>query len=332
MRILIIKLGALGDFILAFGSFAAIRAAHPGARITLLTTPPFAPLATRAPWFDRVETDPRLPFWHFGQHWRLARRLRGFDFVYDLQTSSRSAYYFRLAGRPPWSGIAHGASHPHANPARSRMHTLERQREQLAMAGIRDFPSPDLGWLAAGPNPFDLPSPYALLVPGAAAHRPAKRWPADRFAALAHHLAQEGITPVLVGAESERALGEAIRARAPEAVDLIGRTALADLGPVAAGAALAVGNDTGPMHLIAALGRPVLVLFSADSDPALTAPRGPGGSPVCVLRARNLADLALERVVAALPSPHRRQPDPESPRPCPPSAFPMDPSANSTRP
>jgi ADP-heptose:LPS heptosyltransferase len=335
-RILVIKLGALGDFCLAFGAFAAIRAAQEDAEIALLTTAPFAPLAARAPWFDRIAVDRRAPWWELGEVWRLRRQLRGFDFVYDLQTSARSASYFWLAGRPPWSGVARGASHPHANPARNRMHTLERQREQLAMAGIREFPPPDLAWLAAGGGgEFDLPEPYALLVPGAAAHRPAKRWPAERFAALARHLAASGLAPVLIGAASERALGVAIRGAAPEAIDLIGRTELADLGPLAASAALAVGNDTGPMHLIAALGRPVLVLFSAASDPALTAPRSPlgspGGAPAVVLALENLAELSLERVVAALPSPHRRQPDPEHLSPCLPSDFPTDPSAASTR-
>lgn len=135
---------------------------------------------------------------------------------------------------------------------------------------------------------------------------------------------------MLIGAGAERALGAAIRAEAPEAIDLIGRTELPDLGPIAARAALAVGNDTGPMHLIAALGRPVLVLFSSESDPALTAPQGPEGAPVSVLTSRTLADLPLERVVAALPSPHRREPDPEQLSPCPKSASPTDPSEAST--
>ncbi len=134
-RILVIKLGALGDFVLAFGPFAAIRAAHPDAEITLLTTPPFAELARAAPWFDRVVTDTRPPPWHLPGLLRLRRALRGFDRVYDLQTSGRSGWYFRLAGRPAWSGIARGCSLPHANPGRNAMHTLERQREQLAMAG-----------------------------------------------------------------------------------------------------------------------------------------------------------------------------------------------------
>ncbi len=303
-RILVIKLGALGDFVQAFGPFAAIRARHPAARITLLTTPPFAALAALAPWFDAVALDHRPAAWNLPGLWRLRRRLRGFDFVYDLQTSSRSSRYFRLAGRPGWSGIASGASHPHANPGRDGMHTWERQREQLAMAGISHFPPPELGWLARPAPSLALPARFALLAPGAAAHRPAKRWPAERFGALAALLVERGLTPVVIGTAAEAPLAAVILAACPQAVDLTGRTAMVELGPIAARASLAVGNDTGPMHLAAALGCPCLVLFSGESDPALTAPRGPAGEWPAVLREDDLAALRLERVVAALPAWH----------------------------
>ncbi|MFN9094834.1 MAG: glycosyltransferase family 9 protein, partial [Alphaproteobacteria bacterium] len=185
-RILVIKLGALGDFAQAFGPFAAIRAHHPGAEIMLLTTPPFAPLARQAPWFDQV--------WENGRPrglaalWALGRRLRAarFDRVYDLQTSDRSSRYRWLVGRGvEWSGSAAGASHPHANPQRDFMHTVERQREQLEMAGISHFPAPELAWLDADITRFALPERFALLIPGASPGRPAKRWPVENFAGLA---------------------------------------------------------------------------------------------------------------------------------------------------
>lgn len=299
-RILVIKLGALGDFVLAFGPFAAIRAHHPDAQITLLTTAPFAGLARGSPWFDAVVMDRRPAWWDLPGLWRLSSALRGFDLVYDLQTSSRSSRYFRLAGRPPWSGIAPGASHPHANPGRDAMHTVERQREQLAMAGVAEAPLPDLAWLtAAGPA---LPQPYALLVPGAAPHRPAKRWPAERFGELAGLIATRGVRPVVAGTAAEAGLAASIVRACPEALDLTGRTALPELAGLAARAAFAVGNDTGPMHLAAAVGCRCVVLFSGKSDPALTAPRGAHG--VTVLRAPDLADLPVERVAAALPWGH----------------------------
>ena len=137
-RILVIKLSALGDFVLALAAMKHIRQAHPKAHITLLTTPPFEALAKASPYFNAVETDGRPE--NFNQWMALRSRLRaaGYARVYDLQTSSQTNRIFQLLrpGPPPWSGIAFGASLPHKNPMRNHMHTLERQADQLMYAGI----------------------------------------------------------------------------------------------------------------------------------------------------------------------------------------------------
>ena len=292
MRVLVIRLGALGDFFLSFAPFAAIRAHHPGAAITLLTTAPYAALGRAAPWFDSVVVDQKPAVWNLPGLVRLRAALRGFDLVYDLQTSSRSSLYFGLAGRPPWSGIARGCAFPDDDPARNSLHTQDRQRGQLHRAGIALFPEPDLAWLRTGPPPTQ--GRTAMLVPGAAPHRPAKRWPADRFGAIAAALEAAGIRPVVVGTAADAPLAAAIAAQAPGTLDLTGRTDLLALARVAAAAELAVGNDTGPMHVAATLGCHAIVLFSAESDPALTAPRGP--SRVDVLRADDLHDIGTDLV------------------------------------
>ena len=294
-----IKLGALGDVVLAFQPFADIRAHHPGARIVGLTTRPFAPLLRASPWFDEVRVDRRAPWWKLRDMLELRRDLLGFDLVYDLQTSSRSSRYRLLAGRPAWSGIAAGASLPHANPARDAMHTVERQREQLAMAGVPAGPAAELGWITRSIRA--VRRPYALLVPGAAPHRPGKRWPAERFGALAAEMKARGLNPIVLGTAAEAPLAAAIKAVCPAAVDMTGETSLQEVGGLAARAAVAVGNDTGPMHLAAAVGCRCVVLFGGESDPALTAPRGKAPGQVEVIRVAELADLAVERVAAALP-------------------------------
>ena len=300
--ILVIKLGALGDFAQSIGPFAAIRQHHAGDHVTLLTTASFAPFAEAGGWFDEVWIDGRPPAFRVGAWLSLRRRLRGRRIrrVYDLQTSNRSAFYYRLfwpGPTPEWSGIATGCSHPHANPRRDFMHTMERQDEQLRMAGIAKVPDPDLSWVEADSRRFELAARYGLLVGGGAAHRPAKRWPMENFAALAEMLAAEGIEPVLLGADRDREVAKEILARCPAARDLTGRTELLDIAALARGAACAVGNDTGPMHLIAMAGCPSVVLYSHDSDPSLCAQRGPD---VTILRRRRLAELALEDVKAAL--------------------------------
>jgi ADP-heptose:LPS heptosyltransferase len=102
---------------------------------------------------------------------------------------------------------------------------------------------------------------------------------------------------VLLGTKAEaRELAEIARA-CPAARDLCGETGLAEIAALARGARLAVGNDTGPMHLIAAAGCPCLVLYSAESDPARTAPRG---SKVAILREDLLENLELGEVLAVL--------------------------------
>jgi ADP-heptose:LPS heptosyltransferase len=298
-RVLVIRLGALGDFVLSGPAFAGIRAHHAGDEITLLTTTPYAGLARRLPWFDHVAVDHRPSFWNLPALARLRRFLRSFDRVYDLQTSSRSSWYGRLAGGGGWSGIGRGMRFPDADPERDRLHTRERLEGQLHQAGIATLPVPD--WSALAKDGPALPARTALLVPGAAPHRPAKRWPVERFGELASLLVARGMVPVVLGTATDAPLAAIIREHCPAALDLTGRTTMADLFAIAARAVLAVGNDTGPMHIATATGCPSLVLFGPDSDPALTAPRLPGGGWPIVIRAQNLADLPVERVAAALP-------------------------------
>jgi ADP-heptose:LPS heptosyltransferase len=294
-RILVIRLGAVGDFCNSFPAFAAIRAHHPYAQVTLLTTGPFVALALDSPWFNQVRVDTRPGWLDVPGLLKLRSKLTGYDFVYDLQTSRRSSRYYWLAGRPPWSGIAAGCSHPDRNRSRGALPTVARQRAQLAQAGVEAV-APDLSWLAdRGPH---LEAPYALLAPGTSnSHAGAKHWPVDRFADVASVLAARGITPVIVGTDADAGAAALIRAFSPAALDLTGKTDLRDLAGLAARAALAVGGDTGPIHLAGIMGCPTVALFSRYSDPANATPEGPS----TVLRADRLADLTVAQVAAALP-------------------------------
>jgi len=313
-KILVIKLSALGDFVLALAAMKKIRLAHPKAHITLLTTPPFEALAKASPYFNAVFTDGRPS--GVAEWLALRRRLRAaaYNRVYDLQTSAQSSRLFQLLRpRPPaWSGIALGCSMPHRNALRNQMHTLERQADQLMYAGIwpdaptapGSAPAPDLSWvlsLAPGERPRlggVKPKPYVMFVPGGSAHRPEKRWPVEKYAELASILHARGLEIVIIGGPPESVLAQAIQRRVPGARDLTGRTDFARIAVLGAKAALAVGNDTGPLHLAAAAGAPTVVLFSGASDPALSAPRG----KVAVLQAKDLSDLAVAQVAQAAAS------------------------------
>lgn len=306
------KFGALGDIVQAFAGFAQIRAAHPDAEITLLTTPPYADFTRASGLFDAVETDGRPK--GLAAHIALFRRLRRarYERVYDLQTSGRSKQYIHAFWpRPPeWSGISPGASHRQTRPDRDRLHNLDRIADQLFVAGIGPrfapgaAPAPDMGWAAkiarrgraTTAERFGLSAPFALLAPGASPGKPEKFWPAEAYGKLARALVAKGLRVAIVGAAAEAGLAETIRVAAPEAADLTGRTDLIDLAGLGEEAVLCVGNDTGPTHLIANAGAPGLMLMSKVTDPGHCAPRKAMG----VIKVDDLADLSPKTVLAAL--------------------------------
>ena len=138
---------------------------------------------------------------------------------------------------------------------------------------------------------------YALLAPGtSAAQGGAKKWPIAQTAALALQLTRSGLRPVVVGTVAEAGDAAAILAACPGALDLTGRTSIQDLAGLASRAALAIGGDTGPIHLAAMMGCRVVALFSRFSSPALAAPVG----QVRLLLADRLDTLDAGQVTAGL--------------------------------
>lgn len=296
-KILIIKLGALGDFIQALGPMAAIRRHHPQAKIVLMTTAPFEKFAEDCGYFDGVLVDDRPGTLNISKWMQLRKNLNAENFtrVYDLQNNDRTGFYFKLfTKKPEWVGIAPGASHRNTDPDRSRGHAFDGHVQTLRLAGINDVKIDTLEWMQANIDSFPLRKPYVLLVPGSAPARPEKRWPAEHYGRLAQILVQLGYQPVLIGGAAEAETVIKIMRTCPEAVNLAGQTSLQQIAVLARDAAAAIGNDTGPMHLIAATGCPCLALFSKASNPVKHAPMG---ANVTVILESDLKNLSPEKVL-----------------------------------
>lgn len=298
--VLVVKLGALGDLLLADGALRDIRARHPRDRIVLLTRRPFAALMARCPHVDEVLADDNAPRWRIDRMAALARRLRshGFERAYDLQNSRRSGFYRRwLLPGVAWSaGECVSGRGTDATPA------LERHARQLAAAGIDivQTRAPRPSWLAE-PLPAALAArlrpPYAVLLPGASARHPRKRWPG--FAELARLLAADGLQVISIPGPDEMSSLDAM----PGDVLLdAGRPlSIPQLATVLRGAAVVVGNDSGPTHLAAHLGCRGLALF--DGRGATPAQVGIVRPPrFDALVATPLAALGADAVRAALPA------------------------------
>lgn len=295
-RILVIKLSALGDFILALGSMQAIRRHHPEAHITLLTTRPFVDIAQRSRYFDAIEVDARPPFYALPGWVRLFRFFNGgkFSRVYDLQMNDRTkVYHGMFLKKPEWSGHLKGGALSCEKPALMQLHAFERHKIVLAKADI-DVKIPDLSWMAADVSLFNIKKPYVLLVPGSAPAWPEKRWPALKYGALGLKLMRLGYDVAVLGTPSEQDVIDRVVKSCPGIHDLSGKTSLYDIATLARDAAGAVGNDTGPTHLIAMLGCPTISLFSHASHPDLSAPVG---DAVTVIQSDRLDDVSVDDVM-----------------------------------
>lgn len=298
-KILVIKLGAFGDFIQALGPMAAIRAHHKDAHITLMTTKSFVNFAAECGYFDSVFIDHKPKLFDIRGWMQLCLTLNhsGFERVYDLQNNDRTGFYlklFSIKNQPEWVGAARGASHRNISKTRTQGHAFEGHVETLKLAGIENIHIDTLDWMQTDLSAFMLKTPYVLLVPGSALNRPEKRWPPEHYARLAKLLAALGYQSVILGTDTEKVIAQTIGAGNSESLDLTGKTSFQHIAALARGAAGAIGNDTGPMHLIAATGCPSLTLFSKASDPVRHAPRG---AQIKILQEDQLESLQPETVL-----------------------------------
>jgi lipopolysaccharide heptosyltransferase I len=291
-RFLIVRLGALGDVVHAIPVAAALRRAWPEARIDWLVSARHHAILDLVPVLtDRLLVNDRGPG-EGDSVLRMLRRLRGnrYDVAIDLQGLIKSAMFARLSGARRVIGFA-GA---HARESAAAW--LYTDRYDPGGGGVRDAGAPihvvrlNLGvlgclGLTAGEPEFPIAVPesavaadvaarssgrYALLNPGAA--WPNKRWPPSRFAALARVLRDRyGLRAIVLWGPGERPVAETVAAESAGAAEVSAATSVADLVALARSASLLVSGDTGPMHIAAAVGTPIVGIFG-PTRPARNGP------------------------------------------------------------
>ena len=296
-NILIIKPSALGDTIQVLPALSALRRSFPDAEISWLIRREYAPLLEGHPDLTRV-----VPFdrkylgkaWYnpraFVQLLAFLRRLHHgrFDAVFDFQGLFRTAFFARVTCCKKRFGIANSRELAHllythkVQQSPDCTHVVDCYMEILRAAGISDlrvhFQLPADPQAAAEVNELLAdhriePHSYVVLVPGSA-HRQ-KCWPAERFAALAARLSRDhGLAALATGSPSEIPLVQRLADVSEVPVlNLAGKTSIRQLVALLRSAALVVSNDTGPGHIAAALGRPLVMIFGR-SNPTRVAPYG----------------------------------------------------------
>jgi heptosyltransferase I len=320
-RLLVVRLGAMGDILHALPAVTALRQAHPGWQIDWIVEPAWVPLLTAKPQSEsgiQVERSPAQPLvdaihpaavkswarnplsgktFHEISHLRRVLRMAGYDAVLDFQGAIRSALIGRLTG----CRRVIGEAVPRERAAKwlfterietNGVHVIEQDVE-VASAVAGDALQPVLPILPMDAQAEEwsdallgtahnagrdrTAQSIALLNPGAGWG--AKRWPVERYAAVAHGLAERGFFVVVNAGPGEVELANAVHLQSggvalPAACSLIQFIALTRR------VNLVIAGDTGPLHLACALGKPVVGIFG-PTDPARN---GPFGTRFRVLR------------------------------------------------
>jgi ADP-heptose:LPS heptosyltransferase len=215
-----------------------------------------------------------------------------FSWVFDFQATTRSCFYHALyfpQKAPLWSGCAPKGSHYIGPASFDRVHVMDRLQKQLHQAGISDRHTPllpDIHWLTSD-IPL-LPKPYVLMVPGSSKAHPGKRWPHLFYEEIAVKLIEKGFHIGLIGGPDEKEVLLSIARHSSKIHNFMGTLSFGDIATLGRHAAFAIGNDTGPSHLIAATGQSTVYCWSGLSQPNIFAPRG---SHVKIIYEKNLQDL-----------------------------------------
>jgi heptosyltransferase-2 len=309
----------IGDAVMATPALMAIRRAFPAARLTVVASPLVAELFTFHPGCDQVTVFDKLGrhrgFLGFLRFCRELRRER-YNFAILLQNAIEAAAMAVFAGIPRRAGYCtegRGLLLNQGIPAVDKKHGLHHVDYYLRMLRQLGLPADDRRLRLALTDAEEsraaelLGSGTWVAINPGASYGTAKRWLPERFATVADGLAAEyGVSVVLTGGSGEDEIGADIaRSMQSPALNLIGRTSVRELMAVLARCRLVVTNDSGPMHIAAAFGVPIVAVFG-PTDHATTSPasdncrivRSPVDCAPCMLSKCPIDHRCMERVTA----------------------------------
>lgn len=310
-RILCIRNDRLGETVLTLPAVSALHRAYPKAEITLMVRPELAGLLDGLPDAAEVWADdaPSGGFW-----WQRARRLAAkirsgrFDLAVVFNAKKDLHLAVRLAGIPRRAGYARKWGWCLTIRVPDRKHAGDRHEVDCNLDLVRALGEPVFApaWrlpgyhrereeirrrLAGASRPLVAVHPWTS--------NPVKQWPVAKFRELIGRLSAHADVAVVGGPEFRPRAAEAVPPEASGILDFTGRTSLRELAALLQESAVLVSNDSGPVHLAAALGTKTVVLFGG-TDPATGPARwGPWGLGHTVLRAPSLGDISVEEVLAA---------------------------------
>ena len=321
-NILVIDFGQLGDVVLSLPALRAIRERFPEARIIVVVGKPGAEVVNLSGYanatfvVDRVALRDGPKLISIGRIAKLVKKVRRekFDFVIDLHSLSETNLLGFLSGAPKrlysrrpgrsLDFLGNFNPRPPVEEDHRRRHLIDRYLDVLIPLGVTNAERlPRLRTRPADDNAIDkllkkekaeAGSPLIGLFPGAG--HPSRRWPLERFAELAEYLVRnDGVRPIVFAGPEERPLVAQMKNLFPRSAIIFDRLTIPQLAAAQARLAVLVSNDTGPMHIAAAVGTPVVLLLDRRAPESYI----PLGDQHRVIYSGTILEISVDEVYGA---------------------------------
>tara|TARA_E500000178_G_scaffold350325_1_gene409041 strand:+ start:449 stop:1372 length:924 start_codon:yes stop_codon:yes gene_type:complete len=295
-KILVIKHGSIGDFVMAFRAMQSIREHFPNSHLTLVTTNLINKLFSQIPFFDQIIIDKRKSFF---DAFRFINHLKkiNIDLVIDLQNSKRTQFYHFITRifRPK---IIINSSRKFSQlrytiTTHGTEHVIEGLNNQLKLLHIRHSLNSNIDWLRKKDFVNPINKKFALLIPGTSKNGSKKQWPSESFAKLSKQINDLDLDVIISGTRNDSKIIKEIISKAPKVINLEQYSDFPNFINLCDNASIIISVDTGPAH-IAAYSTTPLIWIVKNSSYSIT--NKPYSKNVTIIKAEDVRSVTVADV------------------------------------
>ena len=267
-RVVVIKHGSIGDFVMAFRAMRSIREHFSSCHITLVTTNLINKIFNQIPFFDKIIIDERKSIFNAFNYVNYLKKAN-VDLVIDLQNSKRTQFYhFITRIFCPKIVINSSRKFSHLRyriPKHGSEHVIEGLKNQLNLLNIKHYSKSDINWLRKKNFINPLKKKFILLIPGTSQNGSKKQWSSKNFSKLSQLINDLDFEVVISGTSNDKEIINDILSQAPKIISLESYSDFPNFINLCECASIIISVDTGPAHIAAYSNTPIIWIIKSSS-------------------------------------------------------------------
>ena len=266
-RVVVIKHGSIGDFVMAFRAMKSIREHFSSSHITLITTNLINKLFNQIPYFDEIVIDERKSIFDTYKYVNFLKKIDA-QLVIDLQNSKRTQFYHFItrifSAKTKINSSRKFSQFRYYIPVHGSIHVIEGLKNQLNLLNIKHSSISDIDWLKKKDFINPIKKKFALLIPGTSKNGSKKQWSSNNFSKLSQLINELDLDVVISGTPNDRNIIKDIVKLSPKIINLEGHSDFPNFINLCEKASIIISVDTGPAHIAAYSNTPLIWIIKSS--------------------------------------------------------------------